>query len=363
MINKSLRGQTKKYSDVIRNIKNKQPQQKEEPRITMQQVIDAFHSFGFEPNLRGHNDIGLWTTRGQSEGPKLMEELSKRRKEINAKEDEDKKREEQKKRAEEDFKNQHDESKRTIPRLSDEEIAALFDEYGLPAPDPEWARNHMPNDPKKIRSILEMQRKTADDLLKKHSKNAVNAVPEISKNQPMGGMGGYYGRGGPTSTPSPVEMQGDMAGENEPVTPFFVGDHALVKITNPNNPNAGTLWLVDKKKKVLRPILSEKALENTFEDPEEARNSIITLSSKALGPGGPLEGFTPLSGEKGLRDDGSMDDIEYSPSELQNKYGKPEDVAGENKALSILDGIFGKLNMQPQEQSQEQQIPQENNFQ
>jgi hypothetical protein len=335
MQNKSNSGQTKKYSGIVNSVKKDQTP--EEPRITQEQVIAAFKSFGFEPNERNHNDIGYWTTKGQSEGVKLMEELHKRRMEINQKEDDDKKKDE-------DLKNQQDESKRTLPRLSDEDIAALFDEYGLPTPDPEWARTHLPNDPKKIRSILEMQRKMADDMLKKHSKNSVNSIPETPKMQaggmstpttapmPMGGMGG------------PLNAQAGMTGFDEPVTPFFVGENALVKITNPNNPNSGTLWLVDSKKKVLRPILSEKALENAFEDPQEAMNSIITLSSKALGPGGPLEGFTPLKADKAMNDDGSMEDIEFSEAQLQNRYGKPSDQVSENKALSMLDGMMNNLN-------------------
>lgn len=350
---KPVQDKTKKYSGVVASVqKTKQP---EEPKITHDQVTAAFRSFNFEPNQRGMNDIGYWVTRPQSEGVKLMEELYKKRSEINKKEDDDnkenedrdrasKKIEEDKKKAQEDITNRQHIDKAAMPRLNDEDIAALFDEYGLPPPDPEWARNHLPNDPKEIRVMLKMQRKMADDILKKESKNAVNAIPETPKMgspmaqqptpQPMMGMGG----------PNPVAMQGGMVQGDSPVTPFFVGDNALVKITNPHNPNSGTLWLVDKKKKVLRPIGSEKMLESAFEDPEEARNSIITLSSQALGPGGPLEGFTPLNHEKGLREDGSMDDIEFSPGQLRNRYGKQEDQMGENKALSMLDGLFGKLN-------------------
>jgi len=347
MANKSMQGETKKYSGLTKTVKNAETP--EEPRITKEQVVAAFQSFGFEPNDRNHNDIGYWTTKGQSEGVKLMEELHKRRMDIIKKEDDEKKEEETKLKARKNIENQQNEAKITLPRLSDEEIAAMFDEYGLPAPDPEWARSHLPNDPKKIRSILELQRKTADDMLKKHAKNSVNALPEVPKMgsapMPMGGSPSM-GMGGPAS---PIGMQGGMLPGSDAVTPFFVGDTALVRITSPNNPNSGTLWLADKKKKVLRPILSEKALENAFEDPEQAKNSVVTLSSQALGPGGPLEGFTPLSQEKAMSEDGSMEDIEFSPAQLQNRYGKPENPEGENNALLMLDGMMGKLNSQPQQ--------------
>lgn len=357
MQSKSNTGKTNKYSNVVKGVKeSKGP---EEPRITQQQVIDAFRSFGFEPNERNHNDIGYWTTKGQSEGVKLMEELHKRRMELNQKEDDDinteeerrranEKVEEDKKRTEEEVVNRQNIDKTAMPRLSDEDINALFDEYGLPSPDPEWARNHLPNDPKKIRSILEMQRKTADEMLKKESKNTINTMPEVPKpgNMPMQGAP-MRGMGGPVSTP--MNMQGGMVPDDSPSTPFFVGDHALVKITSPMNPNSGTLWLVDKKKKVLRPIGSEKVLESAFEDPEEAKNSMIVLSSKALGPGGPLEGFTPLGIDKGLKEDGEMDEIEFSQGQLEKRYGKQSDPVSENKALSMLDGVLGNMgNQQPQ---------------
>ena len=355
---KSNVGQTKKYDGVKNAVKaNTTP---EEARITQDEVSNAFRSFGFPINERGHDDIMYWTTKGKSELPNLINDLHKRRMDINNKEDDDRKdednrqklsrkSEDDKKKYEDDLLNEQTKSKATLPRLSDEDINALFDEYGLPSPDSEWARSHLPNDPKKIRSILEMQRKTTDDMLKKHSKNSVNAIPETPKmGAPMpagGGMGGYYGRGGPAPMPQdPMGMQGGMTQGDEPVTPFFIGDTALIRITNPNNPNSGTLWLVDKKKKVLRPILSERALEEAFEDPEEAKASITTVSAQALGPGGPLEGFTPLESNKGMRDDGSMDDIEFSPAQLQRRYGKQEDPEGENKAVSMLDGLFGNLN-------------------
>jgi len=138
-------------------------------------------------------------------------------------------------------------------------------------------------------------------------------------------------------------MQGGMTQGESPTTPFFIGDNAVIRITNPNNPNASTIWLVDAKKKVLRPFMSEEAFQNAFDNPEEAKKAIVTVSSKEFGPGGALEGFKPLQEGKGVKNDGSMDNIEFSPSQLQQRYGKKEDPTAENKALSIVDGLFGKL--------------------
>ena len=259
MATKSAQGQTKKYSNVVKSVQNAQP---EEKKITPEQVVAAFKSFGIPINDRQHNDIAVWTMRGVSEGHKLIEELSKRRKEINDKEDEDKKTQEDrqkanqkaeddKKAAQETVQNKQHVDKAAMPRLSDSDIAALYDEYGLPPQDPEWSRNHLPNDPKMIRNILSMQRKFADDMMKKHTKNTVNSMPEVPKatSAPVMPMGrAMNGQGGPTPN-SPMGMQDGMTPGDAPVKPFFVGDHALIKITNPQNPNSGTLWLVDKQKK------------------------------------------------------------------------------------------------------------------
>jgi len=341
MPSKSSQGKTSKYSGVVKSVKDNTP---EEPRITKEQVIAAFKSFGFEPNERNHDDVAYWTTKGQSEGQKLIEELHKRRTDINKKEDDDKKAQEDKKRTYQSILDKQETEKLAMPRLSDKDINDLFDEYGLPAPDPEWARNHLPNDPKKVRAILEMQRKMADGMLKKHSKNAVNSLPEVPKMQ-----GGTMMQGAPmmgTGGPSPMGMQGGMVPDDSPVTPFFIGDHSIVRITNPNNPNASTIWLVDSKKKVLRPFISEKAFRNAFENAEEAEKAVVTISSRDLGPGGALDGFKPLSGTQGVKDDGSMDKIDFTPAQLQRRYGKPSDPASENKALSMIDGIFGQLKNQ-----------------
>lgn len=331
MASKSTEKEIKKYSGVADKVKETaskgkpqveaKEQAPEEPRITKEQVVGAFQSFGFEPNERNQNDIGYWTTRPQSEGPKLMEELKKRRDEMNSKEDVDV------------------ESKKALPRLNDQEIKDLFDEYGFPAPDPEWARNTLPNDPQKIRSILDMQRKTTDDIAKKESLNKVNSIPEVPNNVQTPPM-----PAAPIGSPMGISPEGGMPMPGmEPMTPFFIGENALVRITNPNDPQTGTLWLADKNKKVLRPLLSEQALENAFENPEVAKQSIVTLSSQALGPGGPLEGFTLLDKGKGIKEDGTMGKIDFSPHQLQKKYGKEEDPRAENKALSMIDGLMGKF--------------------
>jgi hypothetical protein len=172
----------------------------------------------------------------------------------------------------------------------------------------------------------------------------VNAIPEVPKNTAMTGVpaqpmigNATMGQGGP------MDIQGAMTQPQTPVTPFFIGDHGLVRITNPNNPNASTTWLVNKNKKTLQPFLSDRAFQNAFEDPTEAEKSVVTLSSKDLGPGGVLDGYTPVDGKQGVNHDGSIGKIEFSPAQIQKRYGKVSDPNAENRALSILDGVIGNI--------------------
>ena len=130
--------------------------------------------------------------------------------------------------------------------------------------------------------------------------------------------------------------------------PFFVGDHSIVRIANQNNPNASTTWLVDAKRKVLRPFLSDQAFQNAFEDPNEAEKAVVNISTRELGPGGALDGFKPLQASQGVNHDGTMGKVDFSPAEIQARYGKPEDSASENKSLSILDSLLGRLNKKQQ---------------
>lgn len=359
---KSRLGETKKYSGVVKSVQDAKQQvqkQPEEPRISAEKVREAFESFGFPVNSRGHNDILYWTSRGESEFPKLVEELHQRRVDINNEEDEDMKSKMSRSKAEEELAAKFELSKKemehkqqvgktAMPRLSDQDLNDLFDEYGLPPPDPEWARNHLPNDPEKVRSILEMQRKTADSMLKKHAQNTVNSVPETPK---MGGMPGMPAvpMSGPSGMGGPIGMQGDMTmDQGEPATPFFIGDQSLVRIVNPTNPNASTRWLVDAKKKVLRPFISEDSFRSAFDDPDEAEKATITISARELGPNGALAGFKPLKGDMGVQQDGSMKKIPFTEAQLQNRYGKPQDTAAENRALSMIDGLMGKMGGQSQ---------------
>ena len=100
---------------------------------------------------------------------------------------------------------------------------------------------------------------------------------------------------------------------------------------------------MDANKKVLRPFASDEAFNNTFENPEEAQKRIITISSKELAPGGALAGFKPLQMKHGINHDGSMEPIDFSPAQIQKRYGSQSNPDAENRALTMLDGVLGKI--------------------
>ena len=86
MVSKSTLGKTNKYSDVVSAVKQSQPT--EEPKITPEEIVEAFKAFGFEPGERNHDDITYWSSKPRSTKSQLIEELHRRRVDSNKKEDE-----------------------------------------------------------------------------------------------------------------------------------------------------------------------------------------------------------------------------------------------------------------------------------
>lgn len=337
---------TNQYSGVSKAVKTAQkPKAPQEPLIKPEHVVSAFHSFGYKPNQEKHNDIAHWATQPESNIPKMVSELHAKRTEENQK-----------------FKDQSEKREAARP-MTDQEINQIFDEYGMPSPDTSWVRKHLPNDEEKLRQILDIQHDSRVKQMKVHAGNHVQMLKEAGKaqSQPMlpmlpmqtprsTGTIPMDGSGGPGAD---TEQMGDMNEMSMPldpqsvvgVKPHFVGDHALVRIQSPGiSHSANPVWLVDTKKKVLRPFHSGKAFHLMFKNNhQEAVNAIVNLPSSALGPDGVLDGFKMLTNEHGIRHDGSMKNIEFSPADFQKKYGAQGDDEKELHASSVLDGLFNQI--------------------
>lgn len=126
-------------------------------------------------------------------------------------------------------------------------------------------------------------------------------------------------------------------------TPIFVGKSALVRLVNGDDPSTATIWLVDTTNKTLRPFVSEDQFDQLFDNPDQAKKSITTLSADELGPNGLLGEFHVLDNQYGVKKNGSMKTVPFSPSQIQQRYGKPIDPSAENNAVSQLDGMFSQL--------------------
>jgi len=125
--------------------------------------------------------------------------------------------------------------------------------------------------------------------------------------------------------------------------PVFVGKSALVRLVNGTDINTATIWLVDPSNKTLRPFVSEEQFDSMFDNAKQARSAIVTLQTDELSPGGVLGDFKVLDSNYGIKGDGSMKKVEFSPSQLQGRYGQPMNMDGETKSVGVLDSLLGSL--------------------
>ena len=125
--------------------------------------------------------------------------------------------------------------------------------------------------------------------------------------------------------------------------PIFVGKSALVRLVNGEDINTATIWLVDPANKTLRPFVSEEQFDKFFDNPQQALKAVVTLSSDELSAGGILDGYKVLDSSYGINPDGSMKDVSFSPSQLQDRYGQPLNEPGEQKSVQIMDQLLGSM--------------------
>jgi hypothetical protein len=132
--------------------------------------------------------------------------------------------------------------------------------------------------------------------------------------------------------------------------PYFMGENALIKFSGGEEGfGQETFWLVDKDNKTIRPFESKNALDEVFgqEVPQALQNvvSVVPPSTDEKGniTDGVLSGFTILGPEYAIRDDGTSKELNFSPSQLQGRYGKPIDEKAENMAVEVIDAFLNIL--------------------
>ena len=112
--------------------------------------------------------------------------------------------------------------------------------------------------------------------------------------------------------------------------------------------NTSTVWHVDPKTKKIRPILSEAAfMTATGQSVKDVMNQglIKRVSTQALNPGGVLAGFTPLTENEGIRDDGTYmaPKVDNSEQNIKSRYGKQVDEKFNTEAFKTIDGLLNML--------------------
>jgi len=95
-----------------------------------------------------------------------------------------------------------------------------------------------------------------------------------------------------------------------------------------------TIWYVDPTGKNLRPIISEEAYNNSFEEPLGElmnRGGISTVPISFLNEGKPLAGFTMLSSKYGFQNDGKYINppTTIDQEKINMRYGKELDETGQ----------------------------------
>lgn len=133
-------------------------------------------------------------------------------------------------------------------------------------------------------------------------------------------------------------------------SPYFMGDHTIVKFTN-GTPAMGPeqYWLVDKSKDFIIPFASDAAIQAAFgEDYTTIMQNVVSVSPPAVSPQGEVQngvfaGFILLGPEYAIQDDGSAKQLDYHPGHIAKRYGKPIDEQAEEKALIDLEGLLGVI--------------------
>lgn len=272
------------------------------PTITAAQrkaVWDEFKKMGYNPSTEG--EVDYWAAKPIGE---LFSALQKR------KDAEPKK------------------------QLTNAEIKALYDEAGL-APrlksqaDYDWARSHFPNDAEGVRKALK-----AEVAANQKAQQGGAPLGMTQNNITTGNTGNVSSNNTGTTGAGPTGQFNSPTGH-------------LVKFkSDPNGAEAGdasTLWFLDTEKKALRPIMSMKAFNDSFNnDPAliaQAKKSINTLDVKDIQPGGAHSDYFLLGTDYGVYDGGVAKELDFTPAQIAQRYGQSSSSA-QLKAAASLDKIL-----------------------
>lgn len=312
-----------KYQNLSSTVKSAQ----KEPTLDIGYIKQVFNDFGYQPVAA---DVHYWGSMKESQKPQLVKKLQSRRDEQEkAQTEQENKIKESQRIAEErasqgeEQRQQEQENMMVSPKhLSDQQIEALYSEYGLPKPDASWVKKHLPDNEDLLRNILKQEVSHIEAATKIASKQALDAMKNSSANNVLqntgqGGRGRADGQGGPAPTGSIPDFA--------KYTDHFVGKHSLVKFQeDPDGPEGfsdKTVWLLDNENSVMRPFMSMAAFNASFKDPADAMNQVVTMPISQIKNGQFAGKFEILNSDYGINSDGSYKDLEVNRSALKDRYG------------------------------------------
>lgn len=150
------------------------------------------------------------------------------------------------------------------------------------------------------------------------------------------------------------EMMPEMPSYNpNPVgdgKPYFMGDHALIKFSGPEEGlGPETFWLVTKTDQTIRPFESEMALDAAFgQDLQTALQKVVVIDPPVVDEEGDIQegvltGFTILGPEYAIMEDGTSKPLDFSNHQLKSRYGKPINEELEDLAVQTVDSFLNLL--------------------
>lgn len=224
-------------------------------------------------------------------------------------------------------------------QLNNDQLYKLYDEFGL-APrlrtqvDYDWARKNLPNDVTALKSVLKSEQ--TKQLAAQKAAGTATAKPAVTPQPPVNNQ-----NSAPTSNPTTNLTASGVTGQ------FSSPTGHLVKFTgDPNGAaegDASTLWYVDPKQNIMRPIMSMTAFNDLFNnDPatiDAAKKSINTVDVKSVQPGGSYSNFFLLGADYGIYDKAQAKPLDFSPNVVSQRYGKPVSM-NQVKAAGDLDNLL-----------------------
>lgn len=286
----------------------------EEPKIATDSIVKAFASFGMKAP---EHELLYWSNQPTSKASKMLEELKKSKKEKTEK-----------------FKENY-QKVMTMAPLSNKEIYAVYDEYGLEKPNPDWVRKNLPNDEEKLRKYLDIERDFKNKSYKKDLSNKLKAEQMV---QPAGGMVQQMGM---MDGVGAANVLSDTAGnEDEEVVPYHLSGLSLCRVNGDN-----TIWLIDSSKGTIKPFTSRKAFVNFFKGKNDnfdrvadAQDAIKDISVKQFNS--LMKKYKLSSNKYGIKEDGqggSGEDAFYvNTNDLSNNYGSTINENTLDKSISFV---------------------------